>query len=874
MCKDHFASRETTNMCTLKLCILIAFLSVTLGQNREYYYQQPITSHRPPYKELDKIFEWRNLVFGFPNDVERTRALESGRYKPESPIPIDIDVYYPSNGGPARHFVTAPRFGQGVPYSLAYVSPVQQENGSVLQAYPSYDWHSSHGADCDGLTSVYRVHIDSCGQMWILDSGEIQFVQHCAPQVVVIDLATNQLIHRYRLPENVYKAKISRFVTILADIKDPWPQGQCTQALVYLCDPTGMGIVVYDVLGNSSWRVENKFTYPDPRFGTHTVMGESFELLDGAFTVAVTPSGLGLQRHLIFHALSNEVEIAIPLDVLNNATNWQSGISSSLKEFKVLGRRGVQCGAMAISQEGIWFCGFLEPIAIYGWNIRTPYTNSNLKLLAHNPQTLQFISGMKIIRRPSDGAEELWVLSNRLQKAFTGALNYSEINYRVQRCDVDDMLQGRALPLRVYLLRVSLNASSERLGRRLSAFLSIPMARIQAICICIVISILFAAEAQELQLKQLRTLHKWTNLSNFLPVDVDMEYGDEGRHRTFLTIPRLNAGTPFTLATVAASDNEVIENPRLVAYPNMAWHLPPNNCSGIISAMRTYIDECWRLWVVDSGQINSLQLCPPQILTFDLIKDELVQRHALPPHNYVPGISIFTSLTVDLSDGQCLGGRAYVADAWGYGLIVYDSLTGKSWRIEDKSMQPSSLEALPRQAGIFTVSLSPSEQEDRFLYFHTLNGFNELAIPLSLVNNASYWSASNSSKNRDIRSLGTRGTQCESEVMDSDGNLYCSLISLGALIKWQEHSQYTPDDLRVVAYNPHQLKFITGLKINRNSRGENELWALSSEPKLFVGGIVRENDIKFQIVGCRTADLLANTPCTVGAGTEDQTKTL
>jgi len=43
------------------------------------------------------------------------------------------------------------------------------------------------------------------------------------------------------------------------------------------------------------------------------------------------------------------------------------------------------------------------------------------------------------------------------------------------------------------------------------------------------------------------------------------------------------------------------------------------------------IDGCWRLWVVDSGQVNSLQLCPPQIMTFDLVKDELIQRHSLPP---------------------------------------------------------------------------------------------------------------------------------------------------------------------------------------------------------------------------------------------------
>ncbi|EDV49229.1 protein yellow [Drosophila erecta] len=391
-----------------------------------------------------------------------------------------------------------------------------------------------------------------------------------------------------------------------------------------------------------------------------------------------------------------------------------------------------------------------------------------------------------------------------------------------------------------------------------------------------------AVQGQRLVLKELHTLHQWTNLSlgddlakgnRFLPVDVDIEYGDEGRHRTFLTIPRLGMATPFTLATVVAEHNELVENPRLAPYPNEEWHVPPNNCSGITSAIRTYIDECWRLWVVDSGQVNSLQLCPPQILTFDLVKDELVQRHPLPPDAYIPSVSIFTALVVDLAasgtPNRCVGGRAYIADAWGYGLIVFDSLTGRSWRIEHESMKPSPLLGLGRssnsQAGIFTVSLSPSEVEERFLYFHTLNAFNEVRVSLSLVNNETFWKSTNASRDG-FHSLGTRGIQCESEVMDQSGNLYCSLISLGALVKWEEsEANYTADDLRVVAYNPHKIKFVTGLKINRNSKGEEELWALSSQPKLFVGGELPENEVKFQIIGCRTADLLANTPCTVGA---------
>lgn len=279
--------------------------------------------------------------------------------------------------------------------------------------------------------------------MWILDSGEIEFVQYCAPQVVVIDLNTDQQIHRYALPEEMYKTNISRFVTPIVDIADPAPNGNCMQAFVYMADPTGVGIVVYDVVNSRSWRIENKYTYPDPDFGTHTVAGESFELLDGAFSMAITPPGLDVTRMLLFHSLSNDAQIAIPLDVVNNASRWGNGIGSSLDAFIPLGKRGVQCGASAMTSDGVLLCGFLEPIGIYGWNIKTPYTPRNLILLAENQKTLQFVSGMKVIRNRY-GKDEVWMVSNRLQKVFSATVNYNEINYRIQRCGIDELLHSKS----------------------------------------------------------------------------------------------------------------------------------------------------------------------------------------------------------------------------------------------------------------------------------------------------------------------------------------------------------------------------------------------------------------------------------------------
>lgn len=63
--------------------------------------------------------------------------------------------------GRSRLFVTVPRFQDGIPITLGVVSTSFATNGSVIHAYPSYNWQESHGANCDGMTSVFRVAVSN-----------------------------------------------------------------------------------------------------------------------------------------------------------------------------------------------------------------------------------------------------------------------------------------------------------------------------------------------------------------------------------------------------------------------------------------------------------------------------------------------------------------------------------------------------------------------------------------------------------------------------------------------------------------------------------------------------------------------------------------
>ncbi|XP_034109320.1 protein yellow [Drosophila albomicans] len=396
-------------------------------------------------KALESVFQARNLEFGFPTEHERERVLREGLYIPDSVVPLDVDVYYTHGDKTPSIFVTIPRFSKGVPFSLAYVTNEVRPNGTELRAYPNYEWHQSHGADCNGLTSVFRTQIDECGRMWILDSGEIDFVQHCAPQVYAIDLASGNVVHHYRLPRGVFKMNVSRFVTITIELDDH----NCDVGHIYMADSIGHGIVVYDMATQNSWRIENKFTFPLQEFGTFTVAGESFELWDGSVALTLTPHGLSEQseRMLYFHSLSSDIQMAVPLRVVNNASLWNvnnwkpNDVTIALDQFVVLGKRGSQCVGTAMSETGMLLCGLVQPSSIMAWNIRQPYTRKNLVLLIQDDHRLQFVSGLKIVRN-HEGKEELWAMSNRLQKAFGPGLNYKEINFRIQKCGIHELFHG------------------------------------------------------------------------------------------------------------------------------------------------------------------------------------------------------------------------------------------------------------------------------------------------------------------------------------------------------------------------------------------------------------------------------------------------
>uniref|UniRef100_A0A182QYV1 Bee-milk protein n=1 Tax=Anopheles farauti TaxID=69004 RepID=A0A182QYV1_9DIPT len=377
-------------------------------------------------QQLRTVVEWKAADFVFPTPQERAEALATGRYKPENCIPLEMDVDY-SNPAGSRMFVTIPRFVDGVPYTLGKVS------GSLIEPFPSAAIQARpENNNCQGIVSVFRIKIDECNRMWVLDTGKIGNKFICPPQLVVIDMKTDAIIHRYRIPESQLVCEVSVLVNLLVDVQDPAPLGSCQNTKVYMADVKGFAMIVYDMSRGKSWRITNKQMYPDPEYGTFTVANESFDLMDGILGMALSPRSSSSDRLLYFHALSSATENSVKMSLLLNETIWQNNAWALPSAFRPIGKIPSQSVAEAMDSNGNLFFGLLEQNAIACWDSSTPYHPANIRIVSQNSETLQFASGIKIVRN-RQGVEELWVLTCRFQKFMTGTMNTArETNFRIQ----------------------------------------------------------------------------------------------------------------------------------------------------------------------------------------------------------------------------------------------------------------------------------------------------------------------------------------------------------------------------------------------------------------------------------------------------------
>jgi len=277
--------------------------------------------------------------------------------------------------------------------------------------------------------------MDECERLWVLDSGVINDKQVCRPQLVVFDLRSNraEALFIHKIPYALCRTG-SLFITPIVDVRNT-----CLDTMVYIADVTGYGIIVFDYRNNRSWRAESALHYPSKAYSNFTIAGESFNLEDGVFGLSVSPKNYG-NRQLFFHSLASLTENRIPLSVLDNPSYWVNPASNANSFVQFGMRQTSQSTVEAMDINGNQYFGTLRPLGVGCWDSSTTYAKENLKVVAQDSYTMQFISGLKVVNR--NGLQEMWILSNRFQKIMRGTRNVNEYNYYVLAIPINELLSG------------------------------------------------------------------------------------------------------------------------------------------------------------------------------------------------------------------------------------------------------------------------------------------------------------------------------------------------------------------------------------------------------------------------------------------------
>ncbi|KAM3968057.1 yellow-y [Aphomia sociella] len=388
-----------------------------------------LVSYTSAAVKLQELFSWNALDWNYPDSYSRQNALASGALRPENALPVGIEKW----GN--KLFVTVPRWRPGIPATLNYVQlDAPYEPSPKLNPYPS--WEGNELGNCEtGLNTVYRIKADSCGRLWVLDTGTYGYdpnVTNVCPYTLnVYDLNTDQIIRRYIFrPEDIVSTTF--IANIAVDIGS-----SCEDTFAYFSDELGYGLIVYSWEQNKSWRFSHSYFMPDPLTGDFNIAGLNFQWgVEGIFGIAPSPIGADGYRTLFFSPLSSHTEFSVSTRILRNESKVEDG---SFKDFSVVGVRGLDghTTAKVIDDFGIQLFSLIDQNAIGCWYSGRPYKPQNIAVVDKDDVGLVFPSDVKI-----DDTRNVWVISDRMPVFLEANLDYSDINFRIYTAPLDSLVEG------------------------------------------------------------------------------------------------------------------------------------------------------------------------------------------------------------------------------------------------------------------------------------------------------------------------------------------------------------------------------------------------------------------------------------------------
>ncbi|XP_023035854.1 major royal jelly protein 1 [Drosophila willistoni] len=378
-----------------------------------------------------------------PSGLQVAKKWKLLRYnfQPQAPI-TDPNFYNPQNvliTGIAvsddRVFIATPKLFSGVPSTVNWVSKAQFGDSPILQAYP--DWSFSNTArtnfNCSDLilTSVYRLRIDSCNRLWLLDAGISRSLEDyemtCPPKILVVDLNTDRVVRRIDFPAEVLRGE-SLFTNMVVD---ETTAKTCDDVFVYITDTVEPGIIVYDSGKDVTWRVSHPAMYPDPDFAQSEIHNDRFVLMDGVVGLAFDErTGV-----VYFQPLATDRVFSVHKNVLRAGPLP----SSQMLDVKLVGKKSSQGIGLAVSpfDSSLIFSPLTET-AIASWNP----ANNQQSVLAFDRDQLQFIADITTTRSEPG---VIYAIASKFHRFFLKNLNPNEFNNRIVRLELPQAQASNSL---------------------------------------------------------------------------------------------------------------------------------------------------------------------------------------------------------------------------------------------------------------------------------------------------------------------------------------------------------------------------------------------------------------------------------------------
>ncbi|KAH8335631.1 hypothetical protein KR074_007384 [Drosophila pseudoananassae] len=325
-----------------------------------------------------------------------------------------------------RIFVATPKLFSGVSSTVSWVSKDQFGDSPILNAFPDWSFSNTGRSDfnCSDLilTSVYRLRLDSCNRLWLLDAGISRSLEDfevtCPPKILVVDLATDRVVRRIDFPPEVLRGE-SLFTNMVID--ETTAKG-CDDVFVYITDTVEPGIIVYDSGKDVTWRVSHPAMYPDPDFAQSEIHEYQFVLMDGVVGLTFDErSGV-----VYFQPLATDRVFSVHKNVLRAGPLPDN----KMLDVKLVGKKSSQGIGLSVNPfDSSLIFAPLSETAIASWN---PTTNQQ-SVLAYDRDQLQFVADITTTRSEPG---VIYAISSKFHRFFLKNLNPSEFNNRIVRLEL------------------------------------------------------------------------------------------------------------------------------------------------------------------------------------------------------------------------------------------------------------------------------------------------------------------------------------------------------------------------------------------------------------------------------------------------------